>query len=112
MKRWKAWFVDVPDQRELHDYSSEMFDFADLPPDGCLGFLLLDDSTGRHLKTIHKSYDYYWLAENGVFGCCNDTLHRNMLAEIPDRYPNPVIIRGIWTHDETMEEVDRLMRES
>lgn len=109
---WKAWFVTVPMQEAPLSYTSDDCDWAELPNDGCLGVVLFEDSKkpdGYRNRTILSTYDYYFKSGN-VYGSDNDVRERNVQQEIKDRYVDPVIIRGIWTDEETMHEVQQQMR--
>ena len=110
---WKAWFVDVPQQQEIHIYSSDDMGFEELPQDGCLALILYNSNLkpdGNNRSIIYKTYDYYFKAGQ-IYGADVDVRERNVPSEIATRYINPHIIRGIWTDDATMEVVEAAMRE-
>lgn len=111
---WKAWFVDVPAQRSLHVYSSDNCRWEDLPGDGCLGFIFFEEKRkpdGNRMRAIRTGYDYYFRSGE-IYGVDVEVRERNVPEEIAARYTEPVIIRGIWTTDTCMAQVDQEMREA
>ena len=111
---WKAWFVDVPKQKGLLHYTSDVCPFEKLPGDGCLGFVFYHDipkPDGNPRRSIYKSQDYYFKSGK-IYGNNLDVRDRDVQAEIRARCDSPRIIRGIWTDDDTIELLDKEMREA
>ena len=79
-----------------------------MPDDGCLGFVVYYDSIkpdGNPRRLILKSEDYYFLVEDTPCG------NRDSFEENQTRYGGKTI-RGMWSSDSMMEQVDMEMREA
>jgi hypothetical protein len=114
---WDAWFVTTPAQ-EIVRYSSDDTAFADLPKDGCLGFVIHErhdyDPTEKY-RNIISGRDWYFLAkgvgDNDLYGGNMDLPGIRSDRDIEARYDAATVIRGIFTDATTMESVDKEMWE-
>lgn len=111
---WKAWFVNVPEHTYLLRFDSRDTPFIALPKEGCLGFVLFEDtrkSDGKRHRVFRTSADYYFQPEGwDEVLVTNDKRERNAPEEIKKEFINPYIIYGVWTKDEFMETVNQEMR--
>jgi len=111
---WKIWAIDLPNQKKIETYISQETKWINLPKDGILAIVLFE-STLRpdnfHTKRILKGSDYYFKAltadNNEIFGSDIDNRERNILKDISERYLHPIVLKGIWTTDENMYQVER-----
>jgi hypothetical protein len=109
---WKAWFVTVPQGKDILCFHSEEIAYKDLPRDGCLGFVVFEDKRkpdGYRKREFQTGSDYYFKAGD-IYGRDIDSRERDTPTDIAKRYTDPIIIRGIWTDDETMATVQEEMR--
>ena len=102
-----AWTIWYPTKR----FSSLDTRFEDLPRDGALAMVTFEDKLkpdGTYCRNIFKGYDYYFRADgikDYIYACDIDSRERECIKDISARYENPIIIRGIWTDRETMQNV-------
>ena len=105
---WKAWFVDVPKQKVLKEFSSKTTEWTRLPRDGAVGFVLFStpkDEGGRYGTLPMQGYDRYFRAKgmfHYIYGCDVDSREIDLASDIRRRNTAPSIIRGIWTDDATV----------
>lgn len=98
---WKAWYCGGA------AFCSKEVDWAELPDDGMLGYVLAFDKLdpqGRHYTRKNTGKDWYWMSpgmkEHPIYGYSNDPKE-----EILTRYPGASLKRGKWTDELEMYAV-------
>lgn len=110
---WIAWFVDVP-QTKVTRYISFNTEWEELPRDGMIACAFISDrEDGGHSKWKFSGYDFYFKADgiNGpIYGCDIEQREVDKKKDIAERYVNASIIRGMWTDEDTMYEIQQIIR--
>jgi len=111
---WRAWAIDIPEQRRIVIYSSDNVAWDMLPKDGILAIVLYEEEKrpdGLPKRRIMTGTDYYFRAVGregqDIYGTDNDARERDVPADIAGRYIGSQVLRGVWTDDVTFAAVQR-----
>lgn len=91
---WRAWYDDGK------VYDSESQAWSTLPDDGLLVKVIYYDDGTKQIQTG----DWYFEAPH-PYGVVRRTCSDGEKAEMEERYPQAVFVRGYWTVDEWFYQV-------